>query len=97
MSQTENRIKAAAELLERTGLPASEALEIARESVQNSQEVRPGSSYGGIHAYDLAELWSAASRSGAKRLVLEIKCDPPEREEWNHLFVTVLEREDWNG
>ena len=97
MTHTENRIKAAAELLERTGLPASEALEIARESVQNSQEVRPGSSYARLHTYDLAELWSAASRSGAKRLVLEIKCDPPKREAWNHLLVTVLERDDWKG
>ena len=97
MSQTDQMIQDTAQLLEESGLPASEALEIARDAVQESQTVQAGARYGGLHAHDLADLWNEATRSGAKRLVLEITCEPLERSEWHHISVHVLERDDWNS
>lgn len=58
--------------------------------------MQAGSSYGAHWPQDLARLWGVASRSGAQRLVLEIRSEGESRYEYaGHLSITVRGREDW--
>jgi hypothetical protein len=94
-SNPDERLNALATLLEQSGLPTREALEVARESLIESDRLAPGSTFGGLHAEHLPGLWQQAARAGRRRIVLEIEFDSPVREEAYHLRVRVLEADDW--
>ena len=91
MSQTDQQIKDTAALLEQSGLPASDAFEIAHEAVQESQTMKAGAKYNGLQACDLTSLWNVAASGGATRLVLEI--NRSRTTNWFEIHVTILERD----
>jgi hypothetical protein len=77
-----------AQLFERTGLPSSEALELARDIARDVNDVHPGVVFGGTHAEDLPAMWQRARSSGAQSLTLKIEVE----DDGYHTRVTVLER-----
>ena len=77
-----------AAMLERTGLPSSEALEIAREIAQKESAVRPGVSFGGVHGDLVPALWQRARSGGAQSLTVKLEIEP----DGYHTSITVLER-----
>jgi hypothetical protein len=80
--------EALTELLEQSGLPTSEALEIARDLSVNIAQVRPPLEIGGTHADVLPELWQRARASGAKSLTVKLEVE----EDGYHTRIAILER-----
>jgi UDP-N-acetyl-D-mannosaminuronate dehydrogenase len=86
-----------AELLERTGLPTSEALELAQDIVRDVNDVHPGIVFGGTHAEVVPAMWQRARSSGAQSLTLKLEVD----DDGYHTRISVLERlerpQSWEG
>jgi hypothetical protein len=77
-----------AELLKRTGLPSSDALELARDIARDLNDVRPGVVFGGTHADVVPVMWQRARNGGAQSLTLKLEVD----DDGYHTRISVLER-----
>jgi hypothetical protein len=77
-----------ARLLERTGLPERDALEIAQDVARDVNDVRPGVVFGGMHADVVPAMWQRARSSGAQALTLKLEVE----EDGYHTRISVLER-----
>ena len=81
-------IQEIAEMFESTGLPSSEALELAEDIARDSNDVRPGVVFAGTHAEAVPAMWQRARGSGAHSLTLKLEID----DDGYHTRITVLER-----
>jgi hypothetical protein len=92
----ENREKLIQSFID-SGLPEETAKEMADELIQGSSLIKPGITFGGVDEAEIITLWRRAVQSGAKALTLEIRCDPPNQNDWYHLAVKVVSLERWDG
>lgn len=85
-----------AELLEDSGLPSERARALARKAARLCRPVSPGLRPGPLFPSEVPDLWQRATRSGTRRLVLEITA---EAERWeddtDRVHVLVLEADRW--
>ena len=79
-----------AALLEQSGRPASEALEIAQDIARSANDVTLGVTFGGVHGEVLPALWNRARASGATSLTLKLEVES----DGYHTGITILERSE---
>ena len=83
-----SQLEELAALLEQSGLPASEALELAKDITRDVNDLRPGVVCAGTHAEIVPAMWQRARGSGAHSLTLKLEID----DDGYHTRITVLER-----
>ncbi|MEF2280039.1 hypothetical protein V3W47_17230 [Deinococcus sp. YIM 134068] len=85
-----------AELLEESGLPTERAHALAVQAAHLCRPVSPGLAWGRLFPSEVPGIWQRATRSGTRRLVLEIVAGADHREDdTGHVTVSVLETGRW--
>jgi hypothetical protein len=77
-----------ARLLERTGLPEREALEIAMDLARDMNDIYPGGVFVSTHADVVPAMWQRARASGALSMTLKLEVD----DDGYHARISVLEQ-----
>jgi hypothetical protein len=85
-----------AALLEREGVPAGRAADLAALVLEQHAGTGAGTLHGGLDAPGLARLWERATFAGVRRMVLEVQAAAPTLAgDDGTLSVRILESEQW--